>query len=638
MKLSGFTKQRARLTLLGVLLLLDILLFATGQATLLSIVLTIALSGYGLVGLARKALRQTHLIWRLRNRLFVTYMFIGAVPILLIVALSYCGAWIIVGQVATYLVRTELRRRSQFLVDPARFLSEAPPQARNALITQLSPLLQERAPGVEIIVTSSTGEPPLRCPPGSRIEPLPAAWKPWTGLVFKDGKYYAMSLAEHAGTRALFLAPLGPDVLAKLVPGIGQLSISPVDITRVRAAAADRGRVVASVAGVEPPAYNTLDREFPWYNPLEAANWSRPNALEPTSLVVYTRASAVLSVVFSDSLDAAQDTLNIFVVLTVMLALVELGAAAIGFSMTSSITGAVHNLYDGTVRIGKGDFSHRIPVKGKDQLADLGNSFNQMSAQLENLLVVAKEKERLQSELVIASEVQKQLFPRTAPGMRTISLLGLCEPARSASGDYYDYLCLPNGNLALAIGDVAGKGISAALLMASIQSIMRTQLLAGQSGQLCTSSLVAQLNRQLYANTSPEKYATFFFGIYDEFTRVLTYTNAGHLAPLILSGGNVKELEVTGTVVGLFPSVPYGEQQITVGAGDILLAYTDGITEPENAYGEEFGIERLTEAVLKNQKCETVEIVAKVMEAVKQWSQAPELPDDMTVLIARGLD
>ena len=91
-------------------------------------------------------------------------------------------------------------------------------------------------------------------------------------------------------------------------------------------------------------------------------------------------------------------------------------------------------------------------------------------------------------------------------------------------------------------------------------------------------------------------------------------------------------------MVGLFPSVPYGEQQITVGAGDILLAYTDGITEPENAYGEEFGIERLTEAVLKNQKCETVEIVAKVMEAVKQWSQAPELPDDMTVLIARGLD
>ncbi|MES1261426.1 MAG: PP2C family protein-serine/threonine phosphatase, partial [Acidobacteriota bacterium] len=140
-----------------------------------------------------------------------------------------------------------------------------------------------------------------------------------------------------------------------------------------------------------------------------------------------------------------------------------------------------------------------------------------------------------------------------------------------------------------------------------------------------------------YANTSPEKYATFFFGIYDEITRGLTYTNAGHLAPLIFSGGHVKELEVTGTVVGLFPSSHYEEQHVTLAAGDLLLAYTDGITEPENAYGEEFGIERLTECVLKNQNCEAAEIVARVMEAVRQWSQAPELPDDMTVLIARGL-
>jgi sigma-B regulation protein RsbU (phosphoserine phosphatase) len=149
--------------------------------------------------------------------------------------------------------------------------------------------------------------------------------------------------------------------------------------------------------------------------------------------------------------------------------------------------------------------------------------------------------------------------------------------------------------------------------------------------------MVAQLNRQLYASTAPEKYATFFFGVYEENTRTLTYTNAGHLAPLLLRNGEMHLLEVTGTVVGLFPSIRYEEKTIELRAGDLLIAYTDGITEPENAYGEEFGVERLAETALRYQNSELKEMVAKIMEAVTLWSSAPELPDDMTVVIARGL-
>jgi sigma-B regulation protein RsbU (phosphoserine phosphatase) len=360
----------------------------------------------------------------------------------------------------------------------------------------------------------------------------------------------------------------------------------------------------------------------------------------------------VLAVVFADRNDAAQFATILFIAIAVLLALVELGSVAIGLTMTRTITGAVHHLYVGTQRIGRGDFSHRIPVKGRDQLASLGNSFNEMSAQLESLVQVTREKERLESELTIASEVQNQLFPRDAPPMRTIELIGACVPARSVSGDYYDYLLLPNGNLAIAIGDVAGKGISAALLMASIQSIMRTQLAQGvpmlvaagnASGngsytpQFSTAGIVSQLNRQLYANTSPEKYATFFFGLYDEHSRVMTYTNAGHLPPLLVCGGEISPLEVTGTVVGLFPAVNYEERTIAMCPDDMLIAYTDGITEPENAYGEEFGVDRLSESVLRNRSCEPREIVARVMESVRQWSSAPELPDDMTVLIAKAI-
>jgi sigma-B regulation protein RsbU (phosphoserine phosphatase) len=173
--------------------------------------------------------------------------------------------------------------------------------------------------------------------------------------------------------------------------------------------------------------------------------------------------------------------------------------------------------------------------------------------------------------------------------------------------------------------------------MASIQSIMRTQLAQGAAREFSTAAMVAQLNRQLYVNTSPEKYATFFLGLYDDHTRTMTYTNAGHLPPLLVCGGKATPLEVTGTVVGLFPSMSYAEQTFTLCPDDMLVAYTDGVTEPENAYGEEFGIERLTEAVLRNRNCEPREIVAKTMEAVKHWSHAPELPDDMTVLIAKGI-
>jgi sigma-B regulation protein RsbU (phosphoserine phosphatase) len=328
--------------------------------------------------------------------------------------------------------------------------------------------------------------------------------------------------------------------------------------------------------------------------------------------------------------------------------LVELISLVVGISITRTITSAVHELYEGTQRVMQGDFSHRIPVRGKDQLGALGTSFNTMTANLERLIVVAKEKERLQSELEIAREVQGQLFPKNVPALRTLQLTGVCHPARMVSGDYYDFIHLTDSTLAFAIGDVAGKGISAALLMAAIQSTMRTQLSAGLPAaaaagngggraQHSAARLVARLNTQLYANTSPEKYATFYFGMYDDESSTLTYTNAGHLPPILVRGGQPQLLEVTGTVVGAFPFAEYEEQKIRLAAGDLLVAYTDGIVEPENEYGEMFGDERLTELLVKHAATSNDEIIARVVEAVREWTGAGELQDDMTMLVARRI-
>jgi len=145
------------------------------------------------------------------------------------------------------------------------------------------------------------------------------------------------------------------------------------------------------------------------------------------------------------------------------------------------------------------------------------------------------------------------------------------------------------------------------------------------------------LNQQLYADTTPEKYATFFLGVYDETTRNLTYTNAGHLPPILIRSGEASQLEVNGMVVGAFPFAKYGESRIALQPKDLLVFYTDGITEPENAYGEMFGEERLIELLIRSANLDESEIVSSVIDAVRQWTGSDELQDDMTLLLVRQL-
>ena len=334
-----------------------------------------------------------------------------------------------------------------------------------------------------------------------------------------------------------------------------------------------------------------------------------------------------------------------FVTVTIIFLVVELVAVIIGVQLARRLTNAVNQLYEGTRRVIYGDFSHRIPVRAHDQLGELGHSFNQMTGNLERLLAVEKEKERLQTEIEIAREVQGQLYPKEAPPIYGLKLTVRCDPARMVSGDYYDYQDLGHGKLVFAIGDVAGKGISAALLMATLAASLRAQVGQRQphpaegngAPELEVAGLVSTLNKQLYAHTSPEKYATFFFALFDQEKRTLTYTNAGHLSPLLIRNGTVTPLDSNGTVVGAFPFAKYDESSLTLGPGDLLICYTDGITEPENAYGEMFGEERLVELVKKYANREDHEIVGIVLDAVRTWTGTPELHDDMTMLIARGV-
>ena len=605
------------------------LLYFTGTAPDLRFGLAVA-TVFLLVGtmvrLARYALRN--LIWRLRNRLIVAYLFIAVVPIVLILVLLATTAYVVVGQMAVYLVYTELQNRMRTLNFPATSLVRAPARDPEAAMNQTVNGIRRQFKTFELL---STGDTPLRYPPDSNLQSPPETWKNTTGLVIRhvNGKdrLFAWAHAEQGHNEVTIIAPITPDLLAELRPGIGDVNFKdftdPSSKTHV------------------PPSTNALDFRFTFLYPVDIPYWDSPEkGYRRNYLFVDTRFSAVLGIVFGQKADWSELALTFVLAIITVFLLVEIASLYAGIKLTRTITGAVHELYEGTQHVQKGDFAYRIPVQGKDQLAELSGSFNAMTENLGRLIIVAKEKERLESELAIAREVQNQLFPKSAPTAKGLELRGVCNPARMVSGDYYDFIPLPLDSLGFAIGDVAGKGISAALLMASIQSTMRTQLAAvNGSGahHFSPAQLVATLNRQLYATTSPEKYATFFFAIYDEHTRALTYTNAGHLAPMLLRGSTFQMLDSTGTVVGAFPIARYEEKSVIMEPGDLLVAYTDGIEEPENVYGEQFGEDRLKDVIVKYARADSSELIARTMEAVVQWTGEGELQDDMTMVVARRI-
>ncbi len=581
-------------------------------------------------------------IWRLRNRLMVTYLFIALVPVILLLGLGFAATWAMSGQVAVYLVTAEFDRRLDLLRRISLNVLRSPAaSSRQDGVERLGAVFAERAPGVEVLLTSGRE---YRYPPENALQHPDAAWKDARGVVSRDGELFGWVNAEVAGGRLTVVVPLSQQFLGTLVPDLGEVSVvsiaqeGPAGSRKKMRARGEQTRIFTEAVRV-PMALNSFDREVLWGSPIEVADWENPGKDSPALFAVRTRISAVMKVLFSQKTDW-DNSYALLLIATVGIAflLVELVALLVGISLSRSITFAVHNLYEGTERVMEGDFSHRIQPKGRDQVAALGNSFNRMTENVERLLQVAKEKERYEAELAIAREIQAQLYPRSVPESQLMSLTALYKPARMVSGDYFDYRRIATHSLALAIGDVAGKGISAALLMATIQSAFRSRLSDCGDGRIPeTAEMVSHLNLHLHANTPPEKYATFFVGIFDEQTSVLTYTNAGHLQPVLVRGDESLRLEVDGMVIGAFPFAKYGTSNIKLLPGDLIVWFTDGISEPENEYGEMFGEERLAELVTKIRDRSNSEIVEEIADAVERWTGTPELQDDMTLLLARCL-
>ena len=600
---------------------------------------------------------RSRLLWSLRNRLIVAYLFIAVVPILLLLSLAIRSAQILYSQLGAYLLLEDINRRVDMMADISEHIAAAhatlPPGVTEAeserILAAQSHAVHDREL-LELDIEFTSDARLLQ----KILQKIGGPSKnSFSGLLQQGEKLSIVSLRAIQGPKGMRVVrlrvPVTPQFLATIAPDLGAIQLN---LTQRFTGGRPRG-VLYSTGGTQYettgkiPAQNRvlqpamlLDQILPVdvVSRLNSVYVGQDGAVDPVRpvLVVFNARPSRLNTRIFASLGELRDTyLIVFVLILIAFFLIEAAALVTGIVLTRQITKAVDDLYRATQYVQSGDLTHRVRIERRDQLGVLGESFNLMTSSIGGLIEEQRKRQRLENEISIAREVQDQLFPRRLPVVPGVEMDAICKAARSVSGDYYDFIQLSPTHLAIAIADISGKGISAALLMASLQAALRSQVLVAGSETISTAELVARLNKHLVRNTADDRFATFFIAVYDSATRKLRYTNAGHLPSFLISKDAASHLDVGGMVLGVIEDYSYEEGSVMVPADSLFVAYSDGLVEPENVYGEEFGIRRLQQAAVHVQGAQPRVVAEALMTAAEEWAGTPEQADDMTVIVAR---
>jgi len=330
------------------------------------------------------------------------------------------------------------------------------------------------------------------------------------------------------------------------------------------------------------------------------------------------------------------------VAIGVLFLIIEAVALIMGLALARSITSSVHELFMGTERVRQGDFTHRINTESRDQLGELAESFNQMTGSIENLLLTAAEKKRLEEELRIARQIQMSLLPRGPLDFPGIDMTALCVPAREVGGDYYDFFHVGDRQLGILIADVSGKGTSAALYMAELKGLMLSL------SQIYTSprQLLMEVNRIISGNLDSRSFITMTYGVLDLNAGVMTFARAGHTPMVYLRGdgtkGGAQVLAPSGIIVGLrIPGATekfaelLEEAQVKLHKGDVLVLYTDGITEAMDSGQDLFGDERLGRLITEHGHLDTSDLRERILREIEAFVGGADQHDDMTMILIK---
>ena len=632
-------------------------------------------------------LAKRRLLWRVRRKLILSYVFIGFVPALLLVAFSLLCGFLLFYSFSSYLVQSRLRalsEQSRFLAQSAALeIQRAGGRDAAGILALRQANAAKEYPEVSMAVVPVNrvcGEPGAArasfqtsdvrlqtSGPWSHVDPPSAvpSWIPcegFTGVLAYSHRRTADGPAEdtHLMVRSVAFPDAPRSSYAVVVDllvndairqqlrketGVELKSVTAVPQGKEEDARPLTGRAGGDEGGGGLPATPGLLSSLTSF--IDYHDWST-GASGPMSVTsalsipeLYDRISAAEG---SVGRTLGQGLLIVLFAIGALFLIIQAMALIAGFALAKSLTGSVHALFAGTERVRQGDFTHKIAVRNDDQLGELALSFNSMTASIEDLLRQAAEKKRLEEELRIAHEIQMSLLPQGPLVMAGLSVTALCVPAREVGGDYYDFLPLDDHRVGVLIADVSGKGTSAALYMAELKGLVLSL------SEIYTSprTMLIALNRIIANHLDARSFITMTYAVLDLGERTLTYARAGH-TPLIYVAGHcaagaarhVQILAPDGMVVGL--KLDNGEmferhlveETIPLQPGDLFLLFTDGISEAMNARDDLFGESRLGRLVETHAHLPSEELRERVLREIAAFVGDAPQHDDMTMILLK---
>ena len=618
---------------------------------------------------------KRRLLWRVRHKLTVSYIFIGFIPALLIITFFLVAGQLLLSTVSSYLMREQIARIVEQAVFVAQSTADGIERARDAdrvrnVLEARVATLAPRYPGASIAIASAArrcGTPAVSAPP---LQPLVAgrwshaappreipAWISCDGYgsattYTKDGRDLAAVRAAQwlNGTSQAVIVDIPVDGgIARVVRDRLGAALLGVAVAEQVLVAGEQDRVSRPVAAewtdADTGGAGTSERR--WVAVLDVSDWTTGAKREleinfRMGVAQMYDQMAIRSETDLADLDAGQGLLLILTVLGVLFLIIQVVAFSMGLALAQSITGSVHELAEGTERVRRGDFTGRIPIRSRDQLGELSESFNSMTSSIENLLQQKAEKERLEQELRIARSIQMSLLPQGPLHMPGISLIAHCEPAREVGGDYYDFLPIDESTLGILVADVSGKGTSAALYMAELKGIVLSLSQRHRSPR----DLLIEADRIISRHLDSRSFITVTYLVVDLHGGTLKYARAGH-CPMVYVPGPYAErrspqlMTPDGMVLGL--QLDEGrtfnrlleEVTIPLGRGDLFVLYTDGMTEAMNSAGDCFGDTRLADLIAQHADLAAEQLRERILREIDAFTESALQQDDMTMVLLR---
>ncbi|MEQ1757537.1 MAG: SpoIIE family protein phosphatase [Vicinamibacterales bacterium] len=643
----------------------------------------------GAAGFAILLLRlaRQRLLWRVRRQLILSYVFIGVIPALLLVTFFVLAGVLLFANIGSYLIQTRVRT----LIEEVRVVAEAAGRTVTGAATDqiagsmAAEFAREQAttfPGLSLVFMPL----PARCAAPAAAPPDPAGaatqivagdwahlprpeglpeWVPCEGYAsLVTGANGARPDTEHAAIRAVVPSrgpsgagvvildvPLGDAILRRLGEDtgtqLGDMAALPAPSTGLAVGNAETD------INIDPIIVNAssgrLTDLLRWVAFLDYTDWMSGNrgtvglAIGLSVSRLYARISAT-PLASLGNFSFGQLLLAGLMLVAALFLIIQSVAFVMGLVLARSITGSVHELFEGTERVRTGDFSHKIAVHQRDQLGELAESFNTMTASIETLMLERVEKQRLEQELALARTIQMSLLPQAPLRLPGIIVSAHCEPAREVGGDYYDYLLLSPTRAGILIADVAGKGTSAALYMAELKGVVHS--LSRTAGS--PRNLLIEANRIIAPHLDDRSFITMTYAVVDSEQRTFTYARAGHCPLVYVPGGASHRngsragiMAPSGMVLGLkldsgemFERVLV-EATIPLGSGDVLVLFTDGISEAMNVEGDCFGEQRLMELVEEHVDADVDRLRGRILDDIRVFSHGAPQHDDMTMLVLK---